>query len=51
MSEHIEVIKKAIEFNKPEYLPMEILDAPGIYNAYFTKDPDGRKHSGRRWWL
>ena len=40
MSSHVEVIKKAIEFKNPEYLPMEILDVPGIYNAYFTKDPE-----------
>ena len=37
---HIEVVKKAIEFRKPEYLPMEIVNVPGIYNAYFTLDPD-----------
>ncbi|MCL4377601.1 MAG: hypothetical protein M1409_04350, partial [Actinobacteria bacterium] len=40
MSSHIEVVKKAIEFKKPEYLPMEVVNVPGIYNAYFTLDPD-----------
>lgn len=40
MSEHIEVVKRAIEFNKPDYLPMEIIDVPYIYNAYHTLDPD-----------
>lgn len=40
MSNHIDVMKKAIEFKKPDYLPMEILDVPGIYNAYYTMDPN-----------
>ena len=40
MSEHIDVVKRAIEFNKPGYLPMEIVDVPGVYNAYHTLDPD-----------
>lgn len=40
MSEHIEVVKKAIEFKKPDYLPMEIINVPGIYNAYHTLDPN-----------
>jgi uroporphyrinogen decarboxylase len=40
MSEHIEVVKRAIEFGKPAYLPMEIVDVPGIYNAYHTLDPE-----------
>jgi len=39
MSEHIEVVKRAIEFNKPDYLPMEIVDVPHIYNAYHTLNP------------
>ena len=40
MDNHIEVVKNAIEFKKPDYLPMEILDVPGIYNAYNTLDPE-----------
>ena len=40
MSDHINTVKKAIEFKKPDYLPMETLDIPGIYNAYNTLDPD-----------
>ncbi len=40
MSVHIENVKKAIEFNKPDYLPMETNHVPGIYNAYHTLDPD-----------
>jgi len=40
MSQHIDVVKKAIEFKKPDYLPMEIIYVPGIYNAYHTLDPN-----------
>ena len=40
MSEHIDVVKRAIEFKKPKYLPMEIVNVPGIYNAYWTIDPE-----------
>ncbi len=40
MSQHLDVVKRAIEFRKPDYLPMEIIDVPGIYNAYHTLDPD-----------
>ena len=39
MSIHIDTVKRALEFKNPEYLPMEILDAPGVYNAYNTLDP------------
>ena len=39
MSDHVETVKRAIEFKKPEYLPMEINQVPGIYNAYYTLDP------------
>lgn len=35
---HIELVKKAIEFKKPDYLPMELVDVPKIYNAYGTLD-------------
>jgi len=38
-SDHIEVVKKAIEFRTPDYLPMEILDVPGIYNNNHTLNP------------
>lgn len=41
VSVHIENVKKALEFNKPVYLPMETNNVPGIYNAYHTLDPDG----------
>jgi uroporphyrinogen-III decarboxylase len=40
MSEHIQVVKDALEFNRPAYLPMEIVDVPHIYNAYHTLDPN-----------
>jgi len=40
MSGHIDVVKRAIEFKHPDYLPMQIVDVPGIYNAYHTLDPD-----------
>ncbi len=40
MSYHIENVIKAIEFNKPDYLPMETNYVPGIYNAYSTLDPE-----------
>ena len=39
MSMHIETIKRAIEFKRPEYLPMETPHVPYIYNAYHTLDP------------
>ncbi|MCM8822405.1 MAG: hypothetical protein NC831_06285 [Candidatus Omnitrophica bacterium] len=37
---HIELVKRSIEFNSPDYLPMELVDVPGIYNAYGTLDPE-----------
>ena len=40
MSDHIEVVKRAIEFRGPDYVPMEIVDVPHIYNAYYTLDPN-----------
>lgn len=33
-------MKRAIEFRKPDYIPMEIVDVPYIYNAYHTLDPN-----------
>jgi hypothetical protein len=40
MSIHIENVKKSLEFKKPDYLPMETNQVPGIYNAYHTLDPE-----------
>jgi len=34
----IDVVKKAIEYESPPYLPYELLDIPEIYSAYFTQD-------------
>jgi len=38
--QHLDAVRRAIEFQKPDYLPMEIVDVPGIYNAYHTLDPE-----------
>lgn len=38
--EHIEVVKRTIEFKKPAYLAMELVDVPKIYNAYGTLNPE-----------
>ncbi len=40
MSEHIDAVKRAIEFRRPDYLPMEIIDVPHVYNAYHSLDAD-----------
>ena len=39
MSDHIDLVKRAIEFARPARLPLEIVDVPGVYNAYHTLDP------------
>ena len=55
MSQHLEVVRRAIEFMKPQYLPMEIVDVPGVYNAYHTLDPEtvrfvpGTEHFDALW--
>jgi hypothetical protein len=36
---HIERVKRTIEFQKPDILPYELLDVPGVYDAYATMDP------------
>ncbi len=38
--EHIERVRRAIEFSRPDYLPMELVDVPMIYNAYGTLNPE-----------
>ncbi len=43
MSDHIEVMRKAIEFKGPDYLPMEIMEIPGLYDKYGTIDTDSVK--------
>jgi hypothetical protein len=40
LSDHIELVKKAIEFRKPDYLPLEVLDVPFLYDAYKTLDSE-----------
>jgi len=37
---HIKVVEKAIKFEKPGYIPMELVDVPHIYNAYDTLNPE-----------
>jgi len=38
--EHIKVVEKAIKFEKVDYIPMELVDVPHIYNAYGTLNPE-----------
>lgn len=38
--DHIERVRRAIEFRNPDEFPLEIVDVPGVYNAYHTLDPD-----------
>jgi len=35
----IDIVKRAIEFKYPPYMPFELWDVPYIYNAYGTKNP------------
>ena len=37
---HIELVQRAIEFKKPDILPLELVDVPEIYNAYGTLDSE-----------
>jgi len=39
MSKHIDRMKRAIEFGRPDCVPMELVDVPLIYDAYGTCDP------------
>lgn len=36
--DHIERVKRTIEFNNPDVLPYELNDVPGVYDAYGTLD-------------
>ena len=36
--DHIEVMRRAIEFKNPEYVPLEIIDVPGIYDDFGRLD-------------
>ena len=35
----VDVVKRAIEMTGPAYVPMEVLECPGIYDAYGNLDP------------
>jgi len=39
MSSHIDRCRKAIEFQSPDMIPMDLTDVPFLYNAYDTLDP------------
>ena len=41
--DHIEVTKRAIEFNKPEYVPLETIDVPGLYDDFGRLDKNSVK--------
>jgi len=36
--DRIEVVKKAIEFRGPDYIPIELVEIPGVYDDYGTLD-------------
>jgi hypothetical protein len=36
MSRHVHAMRRVIEFDSPEYIPMELVDVPFLYNAYDT---------------
>lgn len=40
MSNHIDEMRRAIEFGSPSYVPLELVDVPHIYNAYGTLDAE-----------
>jgi hypothetical protein len=40
MSQHIDRVKRAIEFGGPDIIPVDLTDIPFIYNAYGTLDPE-----------
>jgi len=37
--DHIERVKRAIKFNTPDILPLEVVETPGVYDAYGTLNP------------
>lgn len=39
MASSVEVVEKAIRFESPDWLPLELVDVPLIYDAYATLDP------------
>lgn len=38
---HVELVRRAIELDRPPSLPLEVVECPGIYDAYDTLDPWG----------
>lgn len=38
--DRIDVVRRALEFDSPPYIPLEIVEVPGIYDAYANLDPD-----------
>jgi len=32
----VDVVKKAIEFDDPDYIPIELVEVPGVYDDYGT---------------
>ena len=40
MSSHIDRMRRAIEFKFPDYVPMELVDVPHLYDAYDTRNPE-----------
>jgi hypothetical protein len=38
-SSHIDRVRRAIEFGSPDFIPMDLVDVPFLYDAYGTLDP------------
>ena len=48
MSEHIDAVRRAIEFGSPDKVPMDLVDVPHLYDAYGTLDEDSDGTARRR---
>jgi hypothetical protein len=40
MSRHIDRVRRAIEFGRPDMVPMDLVDVPFLYDAYGTRPAD-----------
>jgi len=40
VSKHIDRVRRAIEFECPDVIPMDLVDVPYLYDAYGTLDPE-----------
>ncbi len=40
-SRHVDRVRRAIEFDSPDLVPMDLVDVPYLYDAYGTRDPAG----------